>query len=111
MFNLIDIVQLKTKRKREDVEEILTAAIDATKESIQEGNDVYWVGLCRFTFKKKAKTKKEAKLWTESPYLAESEKLRCVPVAEIEGLAAKGKVLKIKKELDESIQVVEIPAG
>jgi nucleoid DNA-binding protein len=108
MFNLIDLVQLKTKKKREDIEEILTAAIDSTKESVQEGNDVYWVGLCKFTWKQKAKTKKQAKEWTEYPYLAEGDKLRCVPLEELDGLNAKGKIFKIQKDEDEQIQVVEL---
>lgn len=109
MYNLVDIVQLKTGKPREEVEEILTAAIDSTKEYVQQGDDVYWIGLCRFTWKEKAKTKKAAKEWTEHPYLAEGDKLRCVPIEEIEGLKARGKVLKIKKEQDEQIQLEEIP--
>ena len=107
MYNLIDIVQLKTNKNRKEIEEILTAAIDATKEAVIEGNDVYWVGLCRFTWKEKAKTKKAAKEWTEHPYLAEGDKLRCVPIEEIEGLGAKGKLLKLKKESNEQIQVAK----
>ena len=108
MYNLIDIVQLKTKKKREEVEEILTAAIESTKEYLQEGNDVYWVGLCRFTWKEKAKTKKQAKEWTEYPYLATGDKVRCVAEEETDGLTAKGKVLKLEKVKDEQIQVEEI---
>lgn len=108
MYNLIDIVQLKTEKPREEIEEILTAAITGTQEALKEGNDVYWVGLCRFTWKQKAKTKKQAKEWTEHPYLAEGDKLRCVPIENIEGLGAKGQVLKMKREKNEQIQVEEI---
>lgn len=97
MFNLLDIVQLKTGKSREDVEEILTAAIEGTKESLQDGNDVYWVNLCRFTWKQKAKTKKAAKEWTEHPYLAEGEKIRCVPTTDLE-VSALGVVTRMKKE-------------
>lgn len=107
MFNLIDIVQLKTGKEREEIEEVLTAAVNGTKEYLQEGNDVYWVGLCRFTWKQKAKTKKQAKEWTEHPYLAEGEKLRCVPIEELDGLSAKGKVLKLLKDKDGEEEVVE----
>jgi hypothetical protein len=95
MFNLIDLVQMKTKRKREDVEEILTAAINVTKENLVKGNDVYWIGLCRFTYKQKAKTKIQAKEWTEFPYLAEGVKTRCV--TEDSSIEAKGSVLSITK--------------
>jgi len=97
MYNIIDLIQLKTNIDRETIEEVLTTAVDVTKESVKNGNDVYWVGLCRFTWKQKAKTKKQAKEWTEYPYLAEGEKLRCVPIDELDGLSAKGNILKIKK--------------
>ena len=86
---------MKTKRKREDVEEILSAAIAVTNENLSQGNDVYWIGLCRFTYKQKAKTIKQAKEWTEFPYLAVGEKARGVP--EMENVEIKGKVLNITK--------------
>ena len=95
MYSLVDLVQIKTKRKREDVEEILNAAIDATKETLEKGSDVYWIGLCRFTYKQKAKTKAQAKEWTEFPYLAEGDKVRFV--SDIDGVDAKGNVLNIEK--------------
>jgi len=107
MYNLVDLVQLKTKKDRKEIEEILTAAIDITSEEVQKGNDVYWIGLCRFTWKQKAKTKKAAKEWTEHPYLAEGEKLRCVPVEGLEGLNAKGIVMKTEKDNGE-VQVVQL---
>jgi len=121
MYNLIDLVQLQTNKKREEIEEILTAAIEITKEQLQEGNDVYWIGLCRFTWKQKAKTKKAAKEWTEYPYLAESEKIRCIPIPGLEEINARGKVLKIPRRpcpycgdkkvvSNEQIQVVETQA-
>ena len=107
MFNLLDIVQLKTKKKREDIEEILTAAIEGTKECLQDGNDVYWIDLCRVTWKQKAKTKKQAKEWTEYPYLAEGDKIRCVPTTELE-VSALGVVTRMKRELEDGkTQVVE----
>lgn len=97
MFNLIDLVQMKTKQKREDIEVILSAAITSTKESLELGNDVYWMGLCKFTYKQKAKTKKQAQEWSEHPYLAEGDKVRCVPDPGIEEMEAKGGVIKIAK--------------
>lgn len=97
MYNLIDLVQLKTKKKREDIEEILTAAIEETKRNLQEGNDVWWVGLCKFTWKQKAKTKKEAKEWTEYPYMALG-KLRCIEDESIDGLQAKEGIMRMEKE-------------
>ena len=98
MFNLVDLVQMKTKIKREQVEEILAAAIEATTENLKEGNDVYWIGLGRFTYKQKAKTKAQAKEWTEYPYMAEGDKVRFVPEAHADGTSVKGSVLKIHKE-------------
>lgn len=95
MFNLVDLVQIKTKRKREEVEEILNAAIQVTNETLLKGSDVYWIGLGRFTFKQKAKTKTQAKEWTEFPYLAEGDKVRFV--SETDGIEAKGSVLNIEK--------------
>ena len=108
MFNLVDLVQIKTDKPREDIEEILTAAITETKEQIRQGNDVYWIGLCKFTWKQKAKTKKQAKEWTEHPYLAEGEKLRCLPLEEVQSLVAKGELMKTKKEKEEEVKVVEM---
>lgn len=102
MFNLIDLVQIKTKRSREDVEEILSAAINVTKENLSKGNDVYWIGLCKFTYKQKAKTKVQAKEWTEFPYLAVGEKVRAV--ADDEGVEVKGAVLSITKEANVKVQ-------
>lgn len=99
MYNLLDMIQLKTKNRkipRETIQEVLDAATESILESVEAGNDVHWVGLCKFTYKKKAKTKKEAQNWTEHPYLAEGDKLRFV--SEKEGLDAKGGVTKLKKE-------------
>ena len=98
MFNLVDLVQMKTKAKREDIEHILNAAIQATNENLKEGNDVYWIGLGRFTYKQKAKTKKQAQQWTEYPYMAEGDKVRFVPEPDSDGTSVKGSVLKIEKE-------------
>lgn len=113
MLNLLDIIQLKlhkSKKKisREVIEEVLSAAINGTKEYTKEGHDVYWIGLCKFTWKQKAKTKKEAKEWTEHPYLAEGNKLRCLPLPELEDLAAKGQIFKEEREQNEQIKVAEI---
>ena len=105
MFNLVDLVQMKTKKSREEVEEILTAAVDVTKENLEQGNDVYWVGLCKFTWKKKAPSKKTAKTWAEHPYLAENEKVRVVPDDEEERVDAKGGVVKLKRELNAEVQL------
>lgn len=103
MYNLVDLVQIKTKRKREEVEEILNAAINVTKETLEKGNDVYWVGLCRFTYKQKAKTKAQAKEWTEFPYLAEGNKVRLI--SDIDGVEGKGSVLNIEKTTKGNINV------
>jgi len=78
MYNLVDIVHLKTGKHREDITDILTSAMEVTKEYMNEGHDVLWANFCLFTQKKKAKTKKEAKEWTEFPYLALGDKARCI---------------------------------
>jgi hypothetical protein len=80
MYNLLDLVQLDLNKKkekidRETIEKILSSAISVTRETAAQGNDVYWVGLCRFTWKKKATTKKAAAHWKEFPYEAEGDNL------------------------------------
>lgn len=102
MYNLLDLVQLdlnKKKKKidRETIETVLSSAISVTKDTASQGNDVFWVGLCRFTWKKKATTKKAAAHWKEFPYEADGEKLRCVPVEELDQLDAKGLIFKTEK--------------
>jgi hypothetical protein len=102
MYNLLDLVQLDLNKKkekidRETIEKILSSAISVTRETAAQGNDVYWVGLCRFTWKKKATTKKAAAHWKEFPYEAEGDKLRFVPVAELQDLDAKGQIFKTEK--------------
>jgi hypothetical protein len=113
MLNLLDIVQLKLNKERkkidrEIIEDVLSAAIEGTKEYALEGHDIYWIGLCKFTWKQKAKTKKEAKEWTESPYLAVGDKLRFLPLAELEDMNAKGQIFKIEKNKDEQIKSIQI---
>jgi nucleoid DNA-binding protein len=108
MYNLIDIVQLKTGEKRETVEKILNSLSVHMIEYLKEGHDIYWVGLCKLTWKQKAKTKKQAKEWTEYPYLAEGDKLRCLPLPGLEELDIKGPIMKVSKgEDDGEVQVVE----
>jgi hypothetical protein len=100
MFSLVDLVLLRDRNlERSEVEKILTITTEVIKEKLLEGTSVLWVGLCTFTFKKKATTKKAAKEWQEFPYLAEGEKVRCVPDVSVDGLTAKGGVIKIKKEI------------
>lgn len=102
MFNLLDLVQLQLNKNnqkidRQTVEAVLSTAIEVTKNTTAEGNDVFWIGLCRFTWKKKATTKKAAAHWKEFPYEADGDKLRMVPVPELEQLDAKGLVFKTEK--------------
>lgn len=102
MYNLLDLVQLqlnKNKQKvdRQTIETILSTAIEVTKKTAEEGNDVFWVGLCKFTWKKKATTKKAAAHWKEFPYEADGDKLRIVPLAELKELDAKGLIFKTEK--------------
>lgn len=104
MYSLVDLVLLKDRSlKRSDVEKILTLATETIKEKLQEGATVAWVGLCTFTWKQKATTKKQATRWKEFPYEAEGKKVRVLPDDSIDGLSAKGGVAKLKRELpDES---------
>lgn len=101
MYNLVDLVQLDTEADRETVEKILSSAVNCTVKNLEEGNDVYWVGLCRFTWKKKAPSKKKAQEWKEYPYLADGDKVRCVPVEELDQLDAKDGVTRMKRNLEE----------
>lgn len=85
--------------KREEVQKILTVATNVVRESLIEGNDVLWVDLCTFTWKKKPKTKKEAKLFEENPALAQNDKLRVEPVPEMKGMGASGGIIKESKKI------------
>jgi hypothetical protein len=99
MFSLVDLILLRDNSlDRTEVEKILTLATEIIKERLLEGSSVLWVGLCTFTYKKKATTKKAAKEWQEFPYLAEGDKVRIVADSSIDGLTAKGGVAKLKKE-------------
>lgn len=99
IYNLTDLVLIKdSSLKREDVQKTLSIVTDAIKENLFEGRVVHWDGLCTFTWKKKATTKKAAKEWTEYPYLAEGEKVRVVPEDGVE-MNAKGGVAKAKREV------------
>lgn len=83
--------------RRDDIENILTAATNIVIETLDEGKGVQWIGLGTFTWKKKATTKKQATLWQEYPYLAEGEKARFVP--EQDGIKLIGDVSRKKREL------------
>ena len=106
MYNLLDLVQLNLNKKskkidRETVEAVLSSAIEVTTETASKGSDVFWIGLGRFTWKKKATTKKAAAHWKEFPYEAEGDKLRFVPIDNLEQLDIKGKILKTEKVVNE----------
>lgn len=96
MFSLVDLVLLKDRSlKRADVEKILTLTGDTIKEKVQEGATVSWVGLCTFTYKKKATSKKQEKEWEANPALAEGDKVRTI--SELEGMNVKGHITRYKK--------------
>ena len=79
IYDLVDIILLKHPHlKRETVQEILTTTTDVIVENVKDNKCVKWTGLCTFTWKKKAKTKKEAADWAEFPYKALGDKLRIV---------------------------------
>lgn len=103
MYSLPDLILMKDRSlKRDEVEKILTLATETIKEKLTDGASICWIGLCTFTWKKKATTKKQAQQWKEFPYLAEGEKVRVVPDDSIDGLSAKGGVAKMKRSLDEN---------
>lgn len=96
MYSLVDLILLKDRTlKRSDVEHILTLTGDTIKEQVEQGTTVAWIGLCTFTYKKKATSKKQEKEWEANPELAEGDKVRVL--TETEGLTVKGDVLKLKK--------------
>ena len=80
IYNLTDMILLKNPHiKRETVNEVLTAVNNTIIETVKENKSIVWSGLCTFTWKKKAKTKKEAQEWCEFPYKADGDKLRILP--------------------------------
>jgi nucleoid DNA-binding protein len=98
MYSLVDLILMKDRTlKRDEVQSILTIATDVIRENLQEGRDVLWVDLCTFTWKVKAKTKKEAALFAENPELAKGEKIRIEPAEGMEGLDASGGIIKESK--------------
>lgn len=107
MYSLVDLVLMKDRTlKRDDVQNILTLTTDVIRESLQKGDDVLWVDLCTFTWKVKAKTKKEAALYAENPSLAIGEKIRIEPVSGMEGLDVSGGIIKESKRKNKKAEVV-----
>lgn len=103
MYSLVDLILLKDRSiSRSDADKILSLATEIIKEKIVEGSSVLWGGLCTFTWKKKAATKKQAARWKEYPYEADGEKVRCVPEEGLDELEAKGQLMRTKKVVDGS---------
>lgn len=95
MYSLVDLVLMKDRTlKRDDVQNILTLTTDVIRESLLKGDDVLWVDLCTFTWKQKAKTKKEAALFAENPELAKGDSVRVEPVEALDGLSVSGGLIK-----------------
>lgn len=98
MYSLVDLILMKDRTlKRDEVQNILTVTTDVIRENLQEGKDVLWVDLCTFTWKQKAKTKKEAILFAENPELAKGDKIRIEPANGLDGLDAAGGIIKESK--------------
>lgn len=98
MISLVDLILLKDRTlKREDVQSILTVATEVMCEKLKEGEDILWTDLCVFTWKNKAKTKKEAALFLENPSLAKGDKIRVEGVPGMESLDASGGIIKESK--------------
>lgn len=98
MYSLVDLILMRDRTlKRDEVQNILTITTDVIKENLLEGKDVLWVDLCTFTWKQKAKTKKEAALFAENPELARGEKIRIEPAEGMDNLDVSGGIIKESK--------------
>ena len=98
MYSLVDLILLRDRSlKRDEVQSILSIATDVIRDNLQEGRDVLWVDLCTFTWKIKAKTKKEALAIEANPALGIGDKIRIQPVEGLEGLDASGGIIKESK--------------
>ena len=98
MYSLVDLILMRDRTlKRDEVQNILTITTDVIKENLLEGKDVLWVDLCTFTWKQKAKTKKEAALFAENPELARGDKIRIEPAEGMDNLDVSGGIIKESK--------------
>ena len=70
------------------------------KKLEDETSEILWHGLCTFTWKKKASTKKEAVFYKENPDAAIGDKLRIDPDSSMVGLNASGGIIKESKKKD-----------
>jgi nucleoid DNA-binding protein len=105
MYSLVDLILLRDRSlKRDEVQNILSITTEVIRENLQEGKDVLWIDLCTFTWKVKAKTKKEAAAFEANPSLAVGDKIRIVPAEGLDSLDASGGIIKEskrKKKLEE----------
>jgi nucleoid DNA-binding protein len=98
MYSLVDLILMRDRTlKRDEVQNILTVTTDVIKENLAEGKDVLWVDLCTFTWKQKAKTKKEAALFAENPELAKGDRIRIEPAENMDNLDVSGGLIKESK--------------
>lgn len=98
MYSLVDLILMRDRTlKRDEVQNILTITTDVIKENLLEGKDVLWVDLCTFTWKQKAKTKKEAALFAENPELARGDRIRIEPAEGMDSLDVSGGIIKESK--------------
>lgn len=98
MYSLVDLILMRDRTlKRDEVQNILTITTEVVKENLLEGKDVLWVDLCTFTWKQKAKTKKEAALFAENPELAKGERIRIEPAEGMDNLEVSGGIIKESK--------------
>jgi nucleoid DNA-binding protein len=58
MKNIIDLIHIKTKIERDLVATVVTETLGLTRETLMQGGEVYWPGLCKFAWKKTTKGKK-----------------------------------------------------
>lgn len=99
MYSLVDLILMADRSlKRDEVQNILSITTDVIRSNLQEGKDVLWVDLCTFTWKKKAKTKKEAAAFEANPSLAVDDKIRISPAEGLDELDASGGIIKESKK-------------
>ena len=100
VYNAVDLVLLKDPTlSRNEVEKYFSLFVNTIVSEVKAEKSVVIPGLCTFTWKQKAKTKKAAKEWTEYPYMAEGDKVRLVDNANAEDgeISGKGVLTRLKK--------------
>jgi hypothetical protein len=106
MYSLVDLILMQDRTlKRDEVQNILTLTTSVIRENLLEGKDVLWVDLCTFTWKVKAKTKKEQAIYDADPSLAKGDKIRIEPANGMDNLDVSGGIIKESKRKKKEIDI------